>query len=423
MEEELLREFLDETVCSLKDLRDEISQSSTTEISADFLRRFFRRVHTIKGTAQSLGQTNLSRFAHKVENLLSITDKEENRQAPQTRKLIESSLDYLLGFCEDEDYALPQDFSDVLDSFSNDRSESSESPNPPFFKVPENLRAELSALEIARLDAALQQANFLYVLEVFFEITEFNQKFRDFRARLEQSGEVIATAASKNPRAHEIGFRIFFVSKMASAKVLSNIADFRASLIFSNNSSRNGIYSLEDLLSNLIEDARRKAASLDKKIRFESKVSAEGLSKKHLVLINYVVLHLLRNAVDHAIESRAERHAAGKPLEGRINLEVFQNETEIILKVSDDGRGIDTEKLTRLARAKGILEKDTELSETEKLNLVFTHGFSTSRQVSELSGRGIGLDAVRDFVEQANGKISIETSLNRGTLFEIRLPF
>lgn len=420
MEEELLREFLDETICNLKDLQDELASRAENGVSRDFLRKFFRRIHTIKGTAQSLGRTNLSRFAHRVENILHVTDSEENLQTLEVKQLIENSLNYLLGFCKDENYAAPQSFVDKLMSFAPAGKNSADSKNSR--KLPENILRSLSAQEAETIYSALENGNLFHLLEVFFAVAEFNEGFKEFRAILNEKGEIIAVAPGEEKKEGKLGFRVFFVSKAKSAEILRAVSNFAAKSVFTNDSPPKSIYNLNDLLANLIEDARKKAKSLGKEILFEFSGAADRLSKSHLILINYLALHLLRNAVDHAIETPEERLKAGKSAAGKITLEVSQTDKNLSIKLRDDGRGIDADKIALLARAKGVVEENLELSEQEKLHLIFTHGFSTSESVSEISGRGIGLDAVRDFVENAGGRITVQTEIARGTIFEINLP-
>ncbi|MEM1232616.1 MAG: chemotaxis protein CheA [Pseudomonadota bacterium] len=132
--------------------------------------------------------------------------------------------------------------------------------------------------------------------------------------------------------------------------------------------------------------------------------------------------HMIRNAVDHAIESPATRRKAGKPETGRITLRASHRSGQVILEVHDDGGGIDREKVLARARKKGLVAQDAELNPAEIDLLLFKPGFSTADQVSELSGRGVGMDVVRAAIHSLGGRISIESSPGEGTTFEIALP-
>lgn len=140
--------------------------------------------------------------------------------------------------------------------------------------------------------------------------------------------------------------------------------------------------------------------------------------------IKFALMHLLRNCVDHGIESTIERAKNGKPEIGeiRINLEMLENKYSI--KIGDDGKGIDTEKILAKAIEKGFLShEDIKLvNEEEIISYIFYPDFSTSDKVSEISGRGVGMDVVRKNIEDIGGTITIRTEKNKGTLFEISIP-
>lgn len=137
-----------------------------------------------------------------------------------------------------------------------------------------------------------------------------------------------------------------------------------------------------------------------------------------------ILLHLARNAFDHGIESPAIRHQLGKPQTGQIRLEARQQGQWTIIDVSDDGRGLDWEKIIERAQAMNLLawEQVTSLSPAELSNVLFIPGFSTATQVSDLSGRGVGLDVVRAHLELLQGEIALRSEPDRGTTFTLRLP-
>ncbi len=134
--------------------------------------------------------------------------------------------------------------------------------------------------------------------------------------------------------------------------------------------------------------------------------------------------HLVRNAVDHGIEFAAERKAAGKPAQGTIRLHASHEGNQVVIEVSDDGRGIDSAKVLASAVAKGVVSAETAgtLSPREALELIFEPGFSTAARVTEVSGRGIGMDVVKATVQRLKGTIGIETKAGTGTKFVLRLP-
>ncbi len=136
------------------------------------------------------------------------------------------------------------------------------------------------------------------------------------------------------------------------------------------------------------------------------------------------LIHLLRNAIGHGIESPEERARAGKPTRGVVRLSAFRQENYIVLQVADDGRGIDPEMIRASAVRKGIIAEDAaaRLSDKDAINLVFASGLSTAAKADDVSGRGVGMDIVRKNLEKLNGSISVDTAIGRGSRFTVKLP-
>ena len=157
-----------------------------------------------------------------------------------------------------------------------------------------------------------------------------------------------------------------------------------------------------------------------KRVRWE--VSGEDTEIDRKVLENLLdpLVHLVRNSVDHGIETPEERAAAGKPAEAIVKLTGMQHGSEIVLAVSDDGRGIDVDKVRAAAQRAGI--DTTTLTEAEVRNLIFRSGISTAPKVTEISGRGVGMDVVRSNLELVRGRIDVKTQPGKGTEFTITVP-
>lgn len=136
------------------------------------------------------------------------------------------------------------------------------------------------------------------------------------------------------------------------------------------------------------------------------------------------LVHIIRNCVDHGIEKPEEREAAGKPRTGVVSLDAYQTGNSVIITVADDGKGMNPEKIAESALEKGFLTKDaiSDLSDQDKINLIFLPGFSTAKEVSDVSGRGVGMDAVKNKITSLGGVINISTEPGQGTKFIIQLP-
>jgi two-component system chemotaxis sensor kinase CheA len=134
------------------------------------------------------------------------------------------------------------------------------------------------------------------------------------------------------------------------------------------------------------------------------------------------LVHIVRNAIDHGLETQEERIAAGKPEVGNVTLKAFQRGNHVVMEVTDDGRGIDPERLRKKAIEKGIIEAGTELNRKDLMELMFMPGFSTKDVVSEVSGRGVGLDIVKDKLSSMGGFVDVKSEKGEGTTFTLTLP-
>jgi two-component system chemotaxis sensor kinase CheA len=164
------------------------------------------------------------------------------------------------------------------------------------------------------------------------------------------------------------------------------------------------------------------ARASGREVEFETRGGEVRLDKLLAEAVSDPLLHLARNAVDHGIEPPGERAAAGKGARGRVRLEAVAGEAGVVLRVADDGRGIDPEAVARAARERGIIGPSDRVTQEQSLRLIFRPGFSTAGSLSTVSGRGVGLDVVERAVEEVGGEMRVWTQTGAGTTFEMRLP-
>ena len=172
----------------------------------------------------------------------------------------------------------------------------------------------------------------------------------------------------------------------------------------------------------LVRVVRKLSQELGKEIDLQISGEETKLDKSMIEEIADPLMHLIRNALDHGIESREERRKAGKPQSGIINLRAAQKGNNVVIEIEDDGMGIDLAKVYRKGLERGLLEKNKEYDQRELINLLFTPGFSTAEEVTEISGRGVGLDVVAKNIGKLSGLVDVETELGKGTKFSITLP-
>ena len=166
------------------------------------------------------------------------------------------------------------------------------------------------------------------------------------------------------------------------------------------------------------------AQKLDKDIRLDMMGGDTELDRSVIEVIGDPLLHILRNSADHGLETPDEREKAGKPTQGVIALSAKHQENNIVIEIRDDGRGIDVDRIRAKAVERGLVSKDAadRLSDKEVLQFIFSSGFSTAQQVSEVSGRGVGMDIVRSNLQKLGGIIEMDTKLGQGTVFTLKLP-
>jgi two-component system chemotaxis sensor kinase CheA len=169
----------------------------------------------------------------------------------------------------------------------------------------------------------------------------------------------------------------------------------------------------------MVRDLSRKAG---KRVELETVGEDTELDKTIAEELSDPLLHMVRNSIDHGIEPPDLRAASGKDPVARVKLAAYHNGGQIIIEISDDGRGLNREKIIDKAQRNGLIESGAHLSDNEVFNLIFEPGFSTAEQVTDISGRGVGMDVVRKHVQKLRGRIEIQSRPGQGTTFLLRLP-
>ena len=222
----------------------------------------------------------------------------------------------------------------------------------------------------------------------------------------------IAAELSADPQTARIGGDLTKTSKSLDRKLKelqSGVLDVR-------------MVPLRQIFEKLSRVVRRLRRDLGKDVELEFKGSDTELDKLIVEQLVDPLVHIVRNSLDHAIESAEDRRAAGKPEAGRIRVSALQRGNHVVIEVVDDGRGMNVEAIRAKAIANGIIDEDESLSRGELLNLVFEAGLSTSEKVSSTSGRGVGMDIVRSNLAEMGGMVDLASQEGRGTTVTITLP-
>jgi chemosensory pili system protein ChpA (sensor histidine kinase/response regulator) len=179
----------------------------------------------------------------------------------------------------------------------------------------------------------------------------------------------------------------------------------------------------DSLVPSLRRTLRQAAQEVGKRAQLKVEGAQGEMDRNLLERMKAPFEHMLRNALAHGIETPEERAAAGKPSEGTVSIHVSREATEVVLRVSDDGKGMDRDAIRRKAIERGLLKPDAQLSDRDLYGFILETGFSTAEHVTQLAGRGVGMDVVHNEIKQLGGSLAIDSTLGTGSAFTIRLPF
>lgn len=403
--QDIRRHFLETSVQTLKHLNTVLQTED--EISEQFVQQLYRQIHTIKGTAQAFGLKSPAKLAHELENVLSTQGKIEGNDEKK-RKILLEGLEVLISSLEDNNFDIPQS---LIGKIQEIKADSAVVRGVFLSLIPPEIFDQLTEFEKNKIAAALQDNKNLYRLDLAFDLGTFSDDLRKLQDGLKDLGEIIFTMPRDAPELHDkIGFQIFLSSREDESALQANLTDYDAELVLQTSTT---VYSndLGGILSSIVAQGKTWAQSLGKEAKISILSDEPDLSAETLKLIFDILLHLVKNSIDHSIEKQ-----------GKVDIRISEETGGLQMTISDDGKGVNLEKVRAKAVEKKLITPDTKLSEQETLELIFLPGFSTAEQVTEISGRGVGLDAVRDLVINTGGTINVESQTGAGTTFEIFLP-
>src|SRR6266404_4103377 len=473
--------------------------------------RIFRRVHTLKGSAGTLGLKSVSQIAHEFEGVLDGVRLGRLEITDEVIDAFEDAVDAIARALELTLSGAPQPGTTAVTQNLNAMAAKSQHQGSITTSLRSALPAEiaraLSEYDLQHAREAIREGAKLFIVSAGLALESFDLQFRELSKLLGQSGEIVATVPGEPANPEEINFRLLYAAELVSSETLRlasalgriELDELRIepaaageelftdtvpsiappALPVEGVTVRVGLGELEQLISetselfrettNALESLsgpankpavdiagarlRRRCVQLEerliklrlvpcaevfertatragetaarqfgKQVEFEIEGRDVGIDKSLADAIAEPLLHLVRNAVGHGIESAEARIAAGKGAIGRVKLAAFNEGSHIHITVTDDGRGIDLDRIVSSATEYGIVNSGEGLSMDQCLRLIFRPGFSTATEVSELSGRGIGLDIVDRAMEQAGGQVRVATEAGVGTTFVMMLP-
>ena len=484
---DLLEVFVEEAREILDHADGVLAQWHAEPAAAGYLPELQRDLHTLKGGARIAGLMSVGDLAHAIETLLEKPVADAAQAIPLIGVLetsFDQLHTMVQHVAQGQTPAYPKAAIDQLltlageQQFADDAALAARvapSPAQPAMPLPELLPAEdgvdaPSAQEQIRVRAELLDSLVNHAGEVAiyrsrleqqvsgyrFNLVELDQTVQRLRSQLRMLEiETEAQIIARFQREHrEAGSSTVFdpleldrfsqlqqysralaesVSDLVSIQSMLDeltrqaetllIQQSRVSTELQDGLLRTRMLPFDTMVPNLRRTLRQAAQEEGKQAQLYVDGAHGEMDRNLLDRIKAPFEHMLRNAVAHGIESPAERRKAGKPAEGAVRIRVAREATEVVVRVSDDGRGLDREAVRKRGVERGLIRADARLSDDQVLALITQPGFSTASTVTQLAGRGVGMDVVANEIKQLGGSLAIESQPGQGTTFVLRLPF
>jgi two-component system chemotaxis sensor kinase CheA len=407
-DEALIREFIAESGEHLATIDSQLLLLEQDNSAKDTLNTIFRSFHTIKGLAGFLEFADIQALAHEVETLLDLARTAQLKVTPSIVDVVLESTDVV----RQELTAIAQRLAGnepPTTRFDNHllerirragRGDTPEPQSPPAVnaaaaqspeaepQIVERRAGDATSVRIdtVKLDQLMDMVGEMVIAQTLIRHNSALESTND--ARLQRNLTQLARITSD-------------VQRITTSMRMVPIG------IQFNRTAR------------VVRDLARRA---NKQIVFEATGETTELDKTIAEELSDPLLHMVRNSIDHGIESHEERVALGKDPIGHIRVSACHQSGQIVVAISDDGRGLDREKILAKARQKGLIDSHGSLSDGEIFQLIFEPGLSTAAAVSDISGRGVGMDVVRRHVQKLRGRIDIQSKAGEGTALSIKLP-
>jgi len=418
----LVQDFINESREHIESAESALLALESDPTSTETLNQIFRGFHTIKGMAGFLNLTAVNRLAHVAENLLDRARKGTLTMVGPAGNLAFAAIDMLKTMLKDLQTGLtqntpvlpPTDLTDLIRRIQD----CAEGKTPPETQEPlPDVRQDVKLEPILQPESSARTAPAASVAadaagaarQTIKVSTKRLDDLINMTGELAVAQLMISEEVSKTCHTDSDLFR-----KVAGqSKIVRELQELSMAMRMI------PIQGAFQKMARLVRDLSQKAA---KPVIFQTAGEETELDRTIVDKITDPLIHMLRNSIDHGIESPQERTQKGKNPQGRIRLAAYHQAGSIVIEIEDDGRGLNREKIRKKAVEKGLVSEHQELSEEEIFGLIFRPGFSTADQITDISGRGVGMDVVKKNIESLNGKIEIRSAPDKGTQITIRLP-
>ena len=404
-ERDMLDDFVTEARESLEECEAALLVLEAHPEDGEAVNTVFRCFHTIKGTASCLGLADVGHFAHGAESLLSRIRDGEIRCEGVYAELALRAVDALKSMVEGIHAILggeaaepPPGVAKLILDLGTDAAEPAarmppvrqapapEAPPPPASQARKEAAHDSIRVRTDRLDRLIEMVGELVVAESMVTL----------------HGEAVAaTHPELNKQIDRTG------------KIIRELQDLSLSMRMV------PVRGMFQKLTRIVRDLSRKC---DKPVEFVTDGEDTEIDRTMVELISDPLVHMVRNAVDHGLEPPADRAATNKPAAGLVRLSATHAGGNIVIVLQDDGRGLDRDKILDQAIRQDLVRTGAGLSDCEVFNLILEAGFSTAAAVTDISGRGVGLDVVRRSIDRLQGRLEIQSTPGASTTFTIRLP-
>lgn len=406
-EREMVQDFLDETSPMLEEIEELILALENDPHDERAINTYFRLLHTIKGTASCLGLEALAGYAHHYEDLITKVKNNELSVNQAVCDVLLKGFDYLKTMyeCETNGKIYPFNVDEVIKIFDADfksggapssevSSESAEGQAQKTDSSKKSEKEERITVPVDRLTEFLELSGELTVLKntIFKSLIKLTQKYQGDHD-IEMLGETISEM-------HKV-----------SSLLQNQIGEMK----------KVNVESVFKPMRRVVRDASK---ACEKEINFVAEGGDLKVDTSVGKLLNNVLVHMLRNSVDHGVEKPEVREERGKDPVGNVTLNCYETGEDIFIEITDDGGGINKDFIAQKAIEKGLYTQDeiNNMSDNRIYNIIFDSGFSTAEKITAVSGRGVGMDMVRSSIEEMGGKILIDSELGKGSKFVLVIP-
>ena len=445
---ELLGEFYSEALDHLQQIEAALLVLDQQPDDPEALNSMFRSFHTFKGNAGFLGLVPMQSLAHEVESLLDLARNGELRLTPVIVTEILKSRDALQALTQQVAVALekgeiPKEIvpvahlmhsvkrlaqASVSGAVEDAPVPSSQAPQPIAAPSPAPDSAPMPAPAVAPFPTAAP-----VVAPPASSAAPGAAAAENHGSTKVAGGPTVRVNTEKLDSLMDVVGELVIVQSqlIESARVLSvegsplhrNVVQLsRIAKELQHTAMSLRMIPIKQTFQKMERLARDLANSFGKKVHFTVSGEDTELDRTVVEEIGDPLVHMVRNALDHGLESPAQRVASGKSESGTVHLYAYHQGSNIVIELKDDGRGIDPERIYKKAVEKGLIVPGAQLSREETYNLIFAPGFSTAEKVTSVSGRGVGMDVVKRNIEKLRGKIEITSEVGHGSTFKIKLP-